>query len=227
VIASDHAASCASERLAADLRDFMTNVDAECRRLYRDHLQTTVRRVSPLVIDLAVFGGSRLVDLAWEFEPPLGWPWEASDTGMLGSAPSIVQCSIARPHRRTRAPGRPGTDRRRGGMVVCTAPGCLGEIGFMVTGSHVEVVAALGGVILHTNAGRASLLIPEGLPQSIAASLPGRRLEFLLRHEVLDGRGYVIESVNDARQGGGSAIGFNTGLLPFEMPWAQPEGSQG
>jgi hypothetical protein len=217
----DQAANAASERVSSEVEDFISHVDVERRRLYRAHLQAAVRRVSPLALDLAVFGGSRLVDLAWEFEPPAGWPWRPLDAARSSVSRATAAAAAERPTHGGVGRRRRAIATRRGGMVTCAPPGRSDVIGFMVIGPHVEVVAALGGVTVQTVGVQASLLIPEVLPDTVASSLPGRRLDALFRHPILDGRGYVIESVADFRQGDGSTVNFRAGLLPFEMPWGR------
>lgn len=184
-------------------------------RLYRLHLQVTVRKVSPLVLDLAAYTGSRFDDVVDEFAPRSTWP--DGDLGKVGprSRPNAgSQRWIG--HKHSNAAREWRRNHRRGVVRGGAASGA--QIVFMVMAGRVEALAALAGCALQTMGSYASLHLPDALPETVAAALPGRDVDALFGHPVLDGRGYVVEHVH-AGFSGGEVVTFRTGSLPCELPW--------
>jgi len=211
-----------SERsLNVAINRHLVQTEAARLRLYRLKLQITVGRVSPLAIDLASHGNFQLDDVARCLQPPSSWPWRDVMSGR--------DCATNRRWRPVGTPNGikgmtasvPGAWPRLGpgAALMLRAEDGRGELAYVVSGNVLEAVTRLGDCILQTDQGIARVLLDDVLPETLVAALPGRRLDEMFDHPVLNGRGYVIERIRQSEPSAAHVITFRTGLLPFSMPW--------
>jgi hypothetical protein len=206
----------AADAILHRIEGFIKETEAERLRLYRLHLQATIRRVSPLISDSAAFAGSRLRVLVEDLSPPPSWPWRMAGTPFHNPF-RAAKCSANGPASLT----RPGVLRKAGAKNWLTRSfnGMRGELSLVVEGGSLEAFVSLGTAYMQTHAGVASVMLPDPLPETVAAALPGRLLEELVQHPIIDGRGYVVDQVHPPTHWPGHVVIFRTGLLPFDMPW--------
>lgn len=207
------------ELVEQEARRFFERLEAERLRLYRALLQGTVLRVSPLTLDLIAQAGSSVAVVAEALPVPGEWPWTPlryrTASALLRSPKGF-------------GPSNHGPSRfhklATAGVMLRDRHHPLGELGFWTSRTALEAVACPGGCVLQTDGYRARLHLPSPMPDTLLAALPGRPLEQLVSHPVLDGRGYVVERISEGEHGDGPVVGFATGLLPLELPWAEARG---
>lgn len=217
-------ASDPAKTVAEDAVDRFLDFEAtERNRLYRLYLQTTVTKVSQLATDLAGHNGLTLGDVARRLPLPDTWPWRP------GTRPAMVTTGRWRPiGSAVRLKGSLSSSRfrswpRLGRFAAHIRPfgDDAGELAFAAVDDTLEAVARLGSCIVQTFQGVGRLLLPEPLPETFVAALPGRLLDDLVRHPVLTGRGYVITEVEEAEFDRAHVVTFLNALRPHSMPWAK------
>lgn len=205
------------ERLRIDAR----HEDDE-RRLCRLWLQANIVSVSPLALDIAAEAGIVLDEACDAIVPEMARRWRSVRSGRMF-------------HHRIRYVARPkGLKRylaspldhvlarrvRRQGALFGDIFSEEGWTGFAVGASVLEVTGRLGPCWFGSCLGKAWLTLPAGVPDTLAAALPGRQLDAAVSHPAFSGKGYRIMSVDDLGDGCRAMV-FRTGVAPFEMPWGE------
>lgn len=214
-------ASVAALRVA----DFLVKTEIERTRLFRAHLQATVCKVSPLLVELAVLEGLSLSEAFARMQPPQDWPWrpvEAFSRGLF--------------RRSYRVKGLPGSDVRREGArfrQAFRAPGVVirdvghprGQLGVRPFEGVLGFAAALGPCLLSSLGSTAELKLPGPLPETLTMSLPGRRLGQIVDHPLFADNEYRIVRVQPDLSDGAPVLTFRVPLVPFELAasgrWAE------
>ena len=171
---------------------FVERTEAERRALYRAHLRCTVRFASPLLLDLLAAEELALDALVACMEPPPGW---AGQLGVLPVRP-VIRRLLPRVHKAFR-PGARSPDQRfarclaHGGVVVRPPSHPAGGFGIWTSADMVHAWIDMGEARLAIGGGEAHLWLPQ-LPDTIASAMPGRDLDRLVTHPLIDRRGYYV-----------------------------------
>ena len=204
-----------TERALEGARDaFLQNVEERRLRLFRGCLQASVTSASPLAISFAQALGPSLDDVFQVMTPPAFWP---QSTGSLALRP--IRWEVPTSHVR-----RSGGDERmmwrvvRAGGYAMRVGGDGGWVGWRVSGDTVEVAGRLGAAALVTNRGTLRLWVPQSLPATLCAAMPGRPLTSIVQHPLLTDDGMAIVSVDD-HSDGGHVLRVRAGKRQFSAPW--------
>lgn len=175
---------CSREELTSALADLLGQSERlKCERLrvFRLHLQASVRDVSPIVLDLAALLDTSIDRIAARFRPPSHWSTTFSAgvaeglDGMvgLGQTPPGADAPV-------RLAGRPGT---LADGVSCT---------FTLLGGRIEALAIVDGVPVQTCGDRVSLLLLEAAE---CRPVVGGIADRLAPDRLMRDRSYPIEAV--------------------------------
>lgn len=205
--------------VAVGIAEFLVRTETERLNLFRMHLGATVTRVSPLLTVLAAIEGVSLRDAAALIHPPTDWPWRP-----LFDDPSALP---RRSQRRQDWLGRVGhRDVARfrrtfasPGVVIRDVDHARGRFAIRPVGKVLGFTASLGPCMLSAFGMSALLKFPYALPETLAAALPGRMLEQIVRHPIFAGCGYVVSRVQPDLSDGLPVITFRAPLVGFQMPW--------
>lgn len=202
--------------IEAAIDEFAERVEEERRSLYRTHLRCSVRFASPLLLDLLETEGVSAGDLVDTMQPPPGWPagmgasqWRPSSRGIL-----------ARVLKSTR-PGLRAPDRRLadclayGGALVRAPSHPAGGFGVWTSADMMHAWIDLGGARLAIGGGEGHIALPQ-LPETLALGMPGRDLDRLLTHPLIDGRGYFVRRVRNDPDGAPVLV-FGCGVEPIDL----------
>ena len=200
----------------ADIADFAARVENERRRLYRTHLRCTVRNASPLLVDLLAAEGvapSCLIDV---MQPPPSWPaasWASS------RGPSTRRLMPNAP--RSTTLGARAADERLlrlfayGGVLLRLPSDRAGGCGVWTSAGMMHGWIDFGRIRMVIDGGEAHLSIAS-LPETVALAMPGRDLDRLVSHPLIDGRGYSVRRVcADGR--GTSVLVVKCGVQPLDL----------
>ena len=199
-----------------DVADFIERAEEERRSLYRDHLRCTVRYASPLLLDILRVEGVSAVGLVDVMEPPPGWP-EATSTPPWGPSVRRVLPRVFKTHRL----GQRSADQRLarcfgyGGAMLRPPSDPLGGFGVWTSADMMHAWIDLGQARLAIGGGEGHLSIPN-LPKTIALGMPGRDIDRLVTHPLLDRRGYVVRRVREGLNGA-TILVFGCGVQPVDL----------
>ncbi|GEM72843.1 hypothetical protein SAQ01S_26090 [Sphingomonas aquatilis NBRC 16722] len=171
-------------------------------RVFRLHLQSAIRKISPIVVDLAELVGTTIDDVAAAFRPSPQWPavhlsmvdgpQERSsrnaglDGGMLGAEASVWFT---------------GSHALSPEQVTCS---------FTLLNGRIEAMAVIGGASIQTSVDRASILLPA--TEDDVRLVVGDDADLLPSTDLLSGRGYGIERVDDGFVPGRTLVTLWTGM---------------
>lgn len=206
--------------LQGGLADLAAAVADRRLSLYRDYVGATVSRVSPLLVRWCALEGFDLDQVATMLRPDR--PWSAWICGPRPTAPASWRSVTAfRPSQSIRG-GTALHDLRRFAFsgVAVRVPPAPGAFGVRVLHDCLEFACMLGNARLRTFRGGGSLLLPHRLPATLAAALPGRTLDALVEHRVLDGAGCVVRDVREHTTRG-TEVCFGLRPTAWRMPWAR------
>jgi hypothetical protein len=206
--------------VARRIADFLERTETERLQLFRLHLQATVTRVSPLLLDLAAIEDLSLKDITALIYPPRDWPrrpfldfspiplwkWLHKKAWRASSA----RREVLRFERMFANPGviiRPFDDPR-GKFAIRP---CRTVLGF---------TADLGPCVLTGFGSTAVLKLDEQLPEIIMASLAGRTLGEVIDHPIFAGRDYEIRRAAIDPTDGTSVIAFRAKTVAYRGDWA-------
>jgi hypothetical protein len=216
----DRSAPLNASTTALRIVDFLIRTEVERKNLFRLHLQTTVRRISPLLIDLAEFESIVLEDMVSLMRAPPHWPWRP----LGGFRPCLTRNSMRRNYWLRAAGSRDAYHFARSftdpGVVVRKPNNPRGRFAFRPYKDALDFSAAVGPCVLCGIGATAVLKLPYELPESVIVSLPGRKLNEVIDHPVFVGRPYAIKRVMADIFDGLPLLVFRAKLLPFEGPWA-------
>lgn len=206
--------------VASQIADFLERTEFERLQLFRLHLQATIRRASPLLLDLAALENISLNRITALIYPPRDWPrrpffdfspiplWKWLHKNAWRAA--STRREVLRFERMFANPGviiRPFDDPR-GKFAIRP---CRTVLGF---------TADLGQCVLTGFGSTAVLKLDEQLPEIIAASLAGRTLGEVVDHPIFAGRDYVIRRVVIDPTDGTSVIAFRANTVAYKGDWA-------
>lgn len=214
-------------RARARARVFERLLDAEAHadglRLdaFREYLGTTIRQVSPVLMDLCRHELLDLDAITFRLRPADAWPaWFCGRTprsnlywarghGLWGSWVPSAQLIEA--------------DWRlflTSALIVRDRDDPAGVVAVRPLGACLEVGAQLGTALLRTEAGEAELILGETMPDTLRIALPGMKLDAVFDHPALRGRGYTIESATERRDGT-TIVTFRCQPVSWSLPWAR------
>lgn len=206
--------------VALQIADFLISTEVERLRLFRLHLQTTVRWVSPLLLDLADFESISLDHALARIRPPPNWPARP----LYGFIPSTLRHSQRRRIWLRSAGSRDSWYFERTfsepGVVVRGADHPNGRFAIRPCGPVLGFTAAVGPCLINAFSRMATLKLTEPLPEILLTSLVGRKLEQVVEHPVFSGRGYVVRRAVADPDDDLPVLVFCAQLSPFVGPWA-------
>jgi hypothetical protein len=220
---ANHAWHPSAAAVSVRIADFLVRTETERLSLFRLHLQAQVRRVSPLLLDLAAMEGVSLSGAVGLMYPPQDWPWRP-----LYDAPTMLVRQSQRVKGWLGSPGTKDSGRFRRafanpGVVIRDVEHPRGRFGIRPAGEVMAFTAAIGPCLLSAFGASAMLKLPEPLPETLLMSMPGRQLDRLVEHPAFVDRSYRVIRVQPDLSDGLPIITFRAPLIPFEMPWPGDE----
>lgn len=208
------------QAVAVRIADFLVRTEQERLLLFHMHLQATVDRVSPLLLDLAAMEGISLVGAVSLMYPPQDWPWRplpSASTSLADRNRSSKGWPVARPRSDEaifrRAFANPG-------VVVRDVAHPRGRFGIRPSGRVLGFTASIGPCVISSFGPLATLRLPEMLPETLMTAMPGRQLDQLVDHPAFRGRGYRVVRVTPDLGDGLPVLTFRTPLASLVTPWA-------
>ena len=200
----------------ADVGAFIERVEAERVSLYRTHLRCTVRFVSPLLLDLLAAENVSPGVLIDAMQPPPMWP-QAS--GARPGGPSVRR--LMPRVLKSNSLGLRSADQRLarclayGGVLLRKPSHSAGVFGVWTSADMLHACIELGAARLAIGGGEGHLSIPN-LPETLALGMPGRDLDRLVTHPLIDRRGYHVRRVSTAPDGSPLLV-FGCGVQPIDL----------
>lgn len=184
----------------AALREIAGRLELERLKLFRLRLATLIRDVSPVVIDLADLFGIGVDEIAAGFRPRPKWsPMLHGSAGRRADPHRNVHDGK---HLGADAPVRlTGRDQRVGGELTCA---------FSLLAGRIEAMAVLGDVSVQTCGDRVGMLLPRKPDDAVPAV--GTSADLYHSTELLLGRGYAVETIDDRFASGLALITMRTGM---------------
>ena len=91
-----------------------------------------------------------------------------------------------------------------------------------VADHSLEVSGKLGSVRFETRFGELRLELIDEMPQTMFIACKGRRVEKVVDHAALRGRGWLIDEVEDSKLPAvGQVLVVVTGSIAYRLPWAR------
>ncbi len=206
---------------AIRIADFLVRTETERLSLFRLHLQATVRRVSPLLIDLAVMEGVSLGGAVGLMYPPRDWPWRPLQDPPRAPTRRSLQRMGSLASQGAKDGGRFRRAFVNPGLVVRDVGHPRGCFGIRPCGDVMGFAASLGPCLLSAFGPSAMLKLPGRLPETLAMAMPGRMLDALVDHPAFAGRGYRVVRVETDPVDDLPILVFRAPLITFEMPWPE------
>lgn len=179
-------------------------------RLFRQHLQVTIRSCTPLLSKISAVEGLDPRLAMWSLRPPSEWPRSPS-----GRSTIVVRGG----HIRRKAFAAP---RPRGPSEVCLtlreADDPRGYILLRVGRKSVELTGQVGNSQVRTMSGMLYVRMPHGIPNTILQAAVGRPIADVIDHPWFHATDWTIRRIRPS--GWGAWIAVSTGRVPFDMPWA-------
>ena len=195
------------------IENYREEVAAETLRLFRMHLQVTVRQASPLAVDLASHDGVDLIERLGRLRPAPNWLARPAFSDIPGAS------TLPLKHSRTGMASHYLRSSYAASLALADYERAEGPLAFDVASGAVQVVGRVGTCTIHTHRQTARLSLPEGIPETVIEAMRGRRIDAIVDHPALAGRNYVVRDIVPGFVGHGYALVFSTGLVRFEMPW--------
>jgi len=206
------------EAVAIRIADFLVRTEKERLDLFRLHLHATVRSASPLLLDLATHQGIDLQRASGLVRPPRDWPWRP-----IEDHPSVP---LSRSLQRKATLGGSTSAVSRAFEHAFAIPGVVirgvahpaGRFGIRPTAAVLGFTAAVGPCLLSAFGASATLKFGDPMPEALMLSMPGRPIDNVVHHPILEGRGYVIRRTFVDPIDGAPVIEFRARPVAFEMP---------
>ncbi|TPG40577.1 hypothetical protein EAH79_11830 [Sphingomonas koreensis] len=160
-----------------------------------------------------------LADAVGRILPPQDWPWRPLNDfppalvrraqqrkAWLGT---VGRTEVARFRRTFAQPG----------VVIREADHPRGRFAIRPVGAVLGFTAALGPALLSAFNSTALLKLPHGLPETLLDAMPGRPLDQIIDHPVLNNRGYTVRRVQPDLTDALPVITFRVPLIKFTAPW--------
>jgi hypothetical protein len=214
------AAQVAPASVARRIVDFLERLESERLLLFRLHLQATIRRTSPLLLDLAEFEGISLIEASSIIYPPQDWPrqpffdsWRLPIWKTLHRRNSRPACARREAMRFERMFANPGA-------IIRPYDDPRGRFAIRPWRSVLGFTAALGPCVLTAFGSTAVLKLADQLPETVLASLIGRKLGLIVDHPIFAGREYSIRRVLLDPIDGMPVIAFHAKMVAYRGYWA-------
>lgn len=196
-------------------------VDAERLEAFRDYAGAVVATVSPLLLGLCELAGLDVDELACSMRPHGEWrPW------LCGRLPADAARRRKGRRNSLRVLSPDELDRcdldwfaHAGTVATDLAPGGV-RFGCRVADRGLEMAAMLGEARLRTHGSTGWIKIGGELPATLVAAAPGRPLNDLVGHPVLDLHPCVVTHV-DEPDFWGTKVHFALEPVRWTMPWAR------
>lgn len=209
----------AFDRLRSDLEIIRSEAAARLLQLYRGYVGATVNGVSPLLLRWCDLNREDLDEVAWSLGPNRPWmPWLCGPRP-LGTMPGSKSWYPPT--------GMTAGERAYAALQRFAFSGTVLErrsrrdlFGMRVRHGCLEVGAVLSGTRLRTYGSAGEIVVPGELPSTLVSALPGRTLDQLVQHPLLDGAGCIVFEVGEP-QGTGTRILFRLPPVPWRLPWAR------
>ena len=208
-----------SPAVALRIADFLIRTETERLRLFRLHLQSTVRRVSPLLIDLCTTEGISIDSTVTLIYPPEDWPWRP-----LHDVPPLLVRRTQQRKGWLASPTKYDASRferlfKNPGVVIRGVMHQRGRFAIRPSGEVMGFTASIGPCLLSAFGSSAMLKLSEMLPETLMNAMPGRQLDALVDHPVFRGRKYRVTRVMPDLNDGLPVLTFRAGLIPFVIQW--------
>lgn len=187
--------------------------------LYRAYVGGTVTGVSPLLPSWCGHAGIDLDEAAWRLAPDRPWVrWLCGPAPADPRAPRWGHRSAFRP-----GPGEAAYhDLRRfahSGVVI--RRNLRGDgFGIRVLHDRLEFGLFLGNARIRTFGVGGAIQLPDAMPATLASALPGRPLDALVGHPLLEGAGCVVTQVDEPTRWG-TKVHFRVAPRPWRLPWVR------
>lgn len=198
-------------RVSREISSFRRKLATARLRLYRQHLQVTVTRATPLLAMVIRDEGIDFRGAMQRLQAPYGWP-DARRSSRL-----VVSIAKMLGHRRPNlSDGMDAHDACRTVLVRSRADPA-GQLMFRVAGGSLELTTRVGEVSIRTEDGFVLIVLPFHLPDTLETALIGRPVSFLVGHPWFTDERWVIDSVH--RSVRNMTFKVATGYEPLCMPW--------
>lgn len=187
---------------------------------FRAYVGEAVTTVSPLLVRLCELEGHDLDALVAKLAPLGAWPpwlcgwrpgekWQRRIVGAVLATPSPTETAAWR-----------FQELVHGGCVVqdLLHPGI--PFGVRVLNRGLEMAAMLGEHRIRTHGREGSMTLKAELPRTVAIAMPGRPLDVLVSHPLLDGAGCLVTEVSEPNRRG-TKVRFALEPVAWRMPWAR------
>ena len=214
--------------VAVGIADFLVRTELERLRLFRLHLQATVDRISPLLVDLAAM---EQIDLDRAFQlmlPPQDWPWRPLQPEI---PPRVHHYQLRKGWAVAGTPPRNSARFRRSfanpGLVIRDVEHPRGRFAIRPCGRVMGFTAGIGQCLLSAFGNSAMLKLSERLPETLVTAMPGRPLDQLVDHPAFAGRGYRVVRVEPDLGDHMPVLIFRAPLVPLHMSWSPTQLAHG
>lgn len=208
-----------AESVALRIAFFLARTEFERLQLFRLHLQTNVKRVSPLLLDLAAFEGVSLTSAAALMYPPQDWP--------ARPLYDISPVSIWKSHlkKARRAAGRREAMRfahmfTNPGVIIRGFNDPRGKFGIRPCRTVLGFTAGMGPCELTAFSSTGILKLGQPLPETIIASILGYRLGDIVDHPIFANRDYFIRRIMPDPVDDMPVIAFHAKTVAYRGNWA-------
>ncbi len=213
-----------SSDCALRIADFLLRMETERMELFRLYLQSSLRRVSPLLIDLAAFENISLKTALTCIHPPQSWPQRP-----LYSPPWFrFRISQQRKYWLRRVCSHEPWHFERAfadpGVIIRRCNHAKGRYAIRPFGTVLGFSAAIGPCVLSAFGPTAVLKLPDQVPETFLASMTGRILNEIVEHPIFAQRKYIIRRAEADTFDGLPIITFGAKMLRFTGPWYLPAG---
>lgn len=210
------ASTSSASAVALRVADFLIRFEVERLHLFRLHLHTSVRLVTPLLLDLAALEGISLTDALALLAPPQYWPWRP----LYDRRPSLMRHAQRRKNWLRAVGSRHEWHFERTfanpGVVIRKIDHPHGRFAIRPCGPMLGFTAGLGPCLLSAFGSTAMLKLSEPLPQTFMAAMAGRKLDQVIDHPLFAGKKYVIRHVKPDDDDL-PIIAFGAKLVPFAI----------
>jgi len=215
-----HSNVISAASVALEVASFLERTESERLRLFRLHLQTTITRVSPLLLDLAAFESISLSEATALIYPPQGWPGHpVSDFAPLPIW-KLLQKKAWRQVSGRRDAVRFQRMFANPGVIIRTFNDPRGRFGIRPCRTVLGFTAGIGSCVLTAFGSTAILKLGEQLPASVLASIDGYRLGDVVDHPIFAGRAYLIHRAMLDPADAMPLIAFHAKTVAYWGNWA-------
>lgn len=205
--------------VALQIANFLERTELERLQLFRLHLQMTIRRVSPLLLDLAALERISLIDASALIYPPQDWPRRP----FFDLSPIPIWRVLQK------KAWRQASDRREAmrfermfanpGVVIRKFDDPRGRFAIRPCRTVLGFTAGIGPCVLTAFGSTAVLKLADQLPETLMASMAGHTLGDVVDHSIFAGRDYTIRRVTLDPADDMPVIAFHAKTLAYRGAW--------